>query len=149
VPPLGRTGAWPIAAVKFVTTLVLLRHRFKLTVHGRRERLLLVEEAGVLAFDAVHSEATTTGKEALALLDHPATGDLALTTRQRLLTKARDRLTTALNPTIEAHARHRAVDLEKDHARVRAAGAGVPRVTVDPALPSDIIGLYLLLPSSA
>ncbi|MGO9062087.1 MAG: helicase-related protein [Candidatus Binataceae bacterium] len=147
VPPLGRTGAWPIAAVKSVTTLILLRLRFKLTMHGRRERLLLVEEAGVLAFDAVHSEATATGDEALALLDYPATGDLAPITRQRLLTQARDRLTTNLNQAIEAHARHRAADLERDHARVRAAGAGVPRVTVEPVLPPDIIGLYVLLPA--
>jgi hypothetical protein len=52
VSPLGRTGAWPTAAVQSVTTVFLLRLRYKLTVHGRRERLLLVEEAGAAAFEA-------------------------------------------------------------------------------------------------
>src|ERR1700680_3530106 len=32
-------------------TVLLLRLRFKLLVHGRQEKLLLVEEAGGLAFD--------------------------------------------------------------------------------------------------
>ena len=35
---LGRAGAWPTPAVQSVTTLALLRLRFKLTVHGRREK---------------------------------------------------------------------------------------------------------------
>ena len=52
VPSLGRAGAWPTPAVKTVTTVALLRLRYKLTVHGRRERMLLAEEAGALAWDA-------------------------------------------------------------------------------------------------
>jgi superfamily II DNA or RNA helicase len=50
VPALGRAGAWRTAAVKVATTVSLRRLRYKLTVHGRRERLLLVEEAGALAW---------------------------------------------------------------------------------------------------
>ena len=52
VPPLGRVGAWSTRAVKTLTTILLLRLRHKLTVHARRERLLLAEEAGALAFEA-------------------------------------------------------------------------------------------------
>jgi len=36
--------------------------------------------------------------------------------------------------------------LEADHRRVRAAAQGTPRVTVEPILPADIVGLYVLTP---
>ena len=49
--PLGRAGAWPITGVKTLTTLLLLRLRHKLTVHGRRDRLLLAEEAKAPEFN--------------------------------------------------------------------------------------------------
>ena len=149
ISPLGRTGAWPTATVKSVTTVFLLRLRYKLTVHGRRERLLLVEEAGAAAFEATGHEAIATGGTAQALLDHPATGDLAAIARQRILAQARDRAALILDDAIADYARRRAAELEQDHARVRAAGAGVPRVTVEPVLPPDVIGLYVLLPASA
>ena len=54
VPSLGRAGAWPTPAVKTVTTVALLRLRYKLTVRGRNERMLLAEEAAALAWDASH-----------------------------------------------------------------------------------------------
>jgi hypothetical protein len=149
ISPLGRTGAWPTAAVKSVTTVFLLRLRYKLTVHGRRERLLLVEEAGAAAFEATRSEAIATGGTAQALLDHPATGDLAAIARQRILAQARDRAALILDDAIADYARRRSAELAQDHARVRAAGAGVPRVTVEPVLPPDVIGLYVLLPANA
>jgi superfamily II DNA or RNA helicase len=149
ISPLGRTGAWPTAAVKSVTTVFLLRLRYKLTVHGRRERLLLVEEAGAAAFEAASNEATATAGTAQALLDHPASGDLAAIARQRILAQARERAATILDDAIADYARRRAAELAQDHARVRAAGASVPRVTVEPVLPPDVIGLYVLLPASA
>jgi hypothetical protein len=149
ISSLGRAGAWPTAAVKSVTTILLLRLRFKLTVHGRRERLLLVEEAGTLAFDVSPSEASIIGETALALLDHSATGDLAPVARHRILNQACDRATNAFGDAIAAHARNRAAELAQDHARVRAAGASVARVSVEPVLPPDIIGLYVLLPQGA
>jgi superfamily II DNA/RNA helicase len=46
---LGRVGAWPTKAVQQVTRLALLRIRFKLTIHARKERLLLAEEAALVA----------------------------------------------------------------------------------------------------
>jgi hypothetical protein len=145
LPALGRTGAWPTDQVRTVTTVLLLRLRFKLTVHGRRERLLLVEEAGTLALEANHDAPSLAGEAARALLEHPASGDLAPIARDRLLTQARDRVRTALQTTIADYARERARELADDHARVRSA-AGVPRVSVEPVLPPDVIGLYVLLP---
>jgi superfamily II DNA or RNA helicase len=146
LPALGRAGAWPTAAVTTATTVLLLRLRFKLTVRGRRERLLLVEEAGLVALGAGDGPPIA-GAEARALLDRPATGDLAPGARQRLLARARERVAAALPGVIADHARARGRELEADHGRVRTAGTGVPRVAVEPVLPPDVIGLYLLLPA--
>jgi len=148
VPPLGRTGTWPTSGVKSVTTVLLLRLRYKLTVHGRRERLLLVEEAGTVAL-AAKNDPFLAGEPARTLLEQPASGDLAPGTRQRLLKQAQERIGAMLDGPIAAYARKRAKELADDHTRVRVAGVGVPRVSIEPVLPPDVIGLYLLLPASA
>jgi hypothetical protein len=148
VPSLGRIGAWPTTAVKTVTTLTLLRLRYKLTVHGRRERLLLAEEAGTLAFGGSGAEPVLVGEAARLLLEQPATGDLAPVARQRLVEQARQRIAAALEGPIAAYARERAEALAADHARVRTAAAGSARVTVEPVLPADTIGLFVLVPSA-
>jgi superfamily II DNA or RNA helicase len=147
VPSLGRAGAWPTNAVKTVTTVALLRLRYKLTVHGRRERLVLAEEAGALAFEGAGTQPVLAGEAARALLEHAATGDLAAVARERLVNQARERMATALEGSITAYARERADVLASDHARVRAAAAGSPRVTVEPIVPADVIGLYVLVPA--
>lgn len=147
---LGRAGAWPTAAVTSVTTVALLRLRFKLTVQARRERLLLAEEAQAVALagDAMMA----TGEEARALLEADATGDLADVARTRFLTQALARLETVLPDAVASFARERATALAEDHERVRsadgrrAAGAGGSRVIVEPVLPPDVIGLYVLVP---
>jgi superfamily II DNA or RNA helicase len=147
VPPLGRAGAWPTSAIKIMTTVALIRLRFKLSVRARKERLLLAEEAGALAWQASSPEPVLMAGDVRALLDHPASGDLAPVARQRLLQGAIERIGTALEGSIAAYARERASALAEDHARVGAAAAGSTRVTVEPVLPCDIIGLYVLVPA--
>lgn len=151
VPALGRIGVWPTDAVRAITTLVLLRLRFKLIVHGRREKLLLVEEASVLAFAGNQFGSYTSGDEAFKLLESPANGNLAPAARDRFLAQARDRVQIALGDDgpIAAYSRERAEALLQDHDRVRAAlsqSGGVPRVTVEPVLPADVVGLFVLIP---
>ena len=63
--------------------IALLRLRYKLTIHGRRERLLLAEEAGALAFEGAGLHPVVSGEPARALLEHPATGDLAVVACQQ------------------------------------------------------------------
>jgi hypothetical protein len=147
VPPLGRVGAWPSRAVNSLTTLLLLRLRHKLAVHARRERLLLAEEAGALAFEANAAEPRLVGDAALELLDYAAGGDIAAIARERLVSQARERVAATFSAAIEAHARARADELARDHARVRAALPGVTRVSVEPVLPVDIIGFFVLVPA--
>jgi len=151
VTSLGRIGVWPTTAVEKITTLALLRLRFKLVLHGRRERLLLVEEAGALAFASADFSSYTAGEEAFSLVESPASGNLAESARNRFLAQARERLRSALHNDgpIAAYCRERAAALLQDHDRVRSAMAqtgGVPRVTVEPVLPADVVGLFVLIP---
>ena len=145
--PLGRVGAWPTPGVKTLTTLLLLRLRHKLTVHARRERLLLAEEAGALAFEAAAAEPKLVAEAALNLLEHPAGGGLAPVARERLLAQARERVAGVFATAVTTNARARADELAHDHARVRAALPGLSRVSVEPVLPVNVIGIYVLVPA--
>jgi hypothetical protein len=147
IQPLGRVGAWSTPGVRTLTTILLLRLRHKLTVHARRERLLLAEEAGALAFEANAAEPKLVGEAALNLLEHTAGGDLAAVARERLLAQAWERVAAAFSASVDTYAEARADVLARDHARVRAALPGVSRVSVEPVLPADVIGVYVLVPA--
>ena len=142
---IGRVGAWPTDAVQKLTRLALLRIRFKLTVHARKERLLLAEEAALVALQG--NEIIEKGEDARRLLDTPATSDLAQSARERFIGKARDDLPTLLEGSLSGFVRQRAEDLMQDHARLRAAAGSASRVTVEAVLPPDVIGLFVLMPS--
>ncbi len=142
---VGRLGAWPSPAVERATSVVLLRLRFKLTVHARTERLLLAEEASLVAIRG--GAVAATGEDVRALLDAPAEHDLAPPAKDRVISRAHADLVAALaDGPLADHARARAAALAEDHARVRAAAQGAPRVTVEPVLPPDLIALFVLLP---
>jgi hypothetical protein len=147
VPSLVRAGAWPTPAVKTVTTVALLRLRYKLIVRGRNECMLLAEEATTLAWDASQPKIVLTAEAARTLLDRPAHSDLAQVARQRLIGKAIEQLPAMLDGPVAAYARERAQALANDHARVRVAAAGSARVAVEAVLPPDVIGLYVLVPA--
>jgi superfamily II DNA or RNA helicase len=147
VASLGRAGAWTTTAVKTVTTVALMRLRYKLIVRGRHERMLLVEEAAALAWDAGHAKTLLTAEAARALLDQPAHTDLAQIARQRMIAKAIEQMPEMLDGQIANYALERAKALAEDHARVRVAAPGSVRVAVEPVLPPDVIGLYVLVPA--
>lgn len=144
---IGRVGAWPTAAVQQVTRLALLRIRFKLTVHARKERLLLAEEAALVAVQGTRIEAV--GEEVRELLNAPATADLAPVARDRFIAKAMEELPGLLEGPIAEFVRSRAQELMQDHARLRAASGSASRVTVEAVLPPDVIGLFTLMPGEA
>jgi superfamily II DNA or RNA helicase len=142
---IGRVGAWPTDVVQKLTRLALLRIRFKLTVHARKERLLLAEEAALVALQG--NEIIAKGEDARRLLNTPATSDLAQSARERFIGKARDDLPTLLEGPLAGFVRQRAGELMQDHARLRAAAGSAARVTVEAVLPPDVIGLFVLMPS--
>jgi hypothetical protein len=143
---LGRIGVWPTKSVELLTSVLLLRLRFKITVHGRRERLLLAEEAAAIAFQGEFASPRAEGASALALLEGASTGNLAEVARTRLLNQALERAQAAVPMSIADYARNRAVLLANDHGRVRAAGVNVPRVSVEAVTPADVVGLFVLVP---
>ena len=144
---IGRAGAWPTTAVERLTRIALLRLRFKVTVHARKERLLLAEEAALVA---LHDGAiVASGEDARALLNAPAAADLAPAARDRFVRSAQDDLPGMVTGPIAAFASSRADELAEDHTRVRAAAGWAPRVSVEAARPADVIGLFVLLPGES
>lgn len=142
---IGRVGAWPTSAVQQMTRLALLRIRFKLTVHSRKERLLLAEEAALVALQG--GRIVAAGEAARNLLNTPADADLAPSARDRFIAKAKEDLPGLLDGPLAEFVRSRAEELMQDHARLRAAAGSASRVTVEAVLPPDVIGLFVLMPS--
>lgn len=142
---IGRVGAWPTSAVQQMTRLALLRIRFKLTVHARKERLLLAEEAALVAIQG--GRIVAAGEAARELLNTQADADLAPSARDRFIAKAKEELPGLLDGPLAEFVRSRAEELMQDHARLRAAAGSASRVTVEAVLPPDVIGLFVLMPS--
>lgn len=142
--PLGRCGAWRTRAVTQMTTLMLLRLRFKLITSGRTNRLLLAEEATGIAFGAAPTSILK-GHPALELLEVEATGNLDEIAAVRQLHRAHERL-ASYQDAIGAFAAERGAALSADHLRLTEAARGGASVEVIPVLPADVIGLYVLLP---
>lgn len=143
--PLGRCGAWRTRAVAQMTTLMLLRLRFKLITSGRTNRLLLAEEATGIAFGGIAPASILEGHSALELLEAEAAGNLDELAATRQLQRAHERL-VSYQPAIEAFAADRGAALSTDHLRLTEAARGGATVEVVPVLPADVIGLYVLLP---
>lgn len=141
----GRVGAWPTKAVSSKTRIALLRVRHKLRIHARKERLLLAEEAALVALRGGRVEAT--GEEARKMLDEPATDDFAPIARDRMINDAREELKEMLDGPLADFASRRAEELAEDHARLRSASGSASRVEVEAVSPPDVIGLFVLMPS--
>jgi hypothetical protein len=141
---IGRVGAWPTAAVPQMTRLALLRVRFKLMVRARKERLLLAEEAALVAIRG--GKIVAVAEAARDLLNAPATADLAPVARDKFIANAKKDLPNLLEGLIAEFIRTRAQELMADHARLRAASGSGSRVTVEAVLPPDVIGLFVLMP---
>ena len=141
---IGRVGAWPTAAVSAMTRVALLRIRYKLTFHGRKERLMLAEEAALAALQG--NSIVATGEDVRELLNAPATADLAKIARDRMINAAKADLPDLLAGPLAAFVEQRAAELIEDHARLRAAAGSISRVSVEAVFPPDVIGLFVLMP---
>lgn len=141
---IGRVGAWPTAAVSAMTRMVLLRIRYKLTIHSRKERLLLAEEAALVALQG--DRVVASGDAAREMLNTPATADLAPIARDRMVDAAKADLPGLLSGPMAMFVKERAAELVEDHARLRAAAGSASRVSVEAVLPPDVIGMFVLMP---
>jgi superfamily II DNA or RNA helicase len=149
ISTLSRSGIWISDAVTALTTIAVLRLRHSLDPQNGNAPML-AEEASAIAWQGQDGEVVSVGADAFALLDSPATGEIADSMRRQRLDVARDRV-VGWRPSIEQHARYRAEELSTDHDRVRRATMRADRTTlarihVTPILPVDVIGLYVLMP---
>ena len=141
---IGRVGAWPTTAVSAMTRVALLRVRYKLTIHARKERRLLAEEAALVALQG--RDIVATGEAVRDMLNTPATSDLAQIARDRMIRAARAELPDLLCGPLADFVNRRAAELVEDHARLRAAAGSISRAGVEAVLPPDVIGLFVLMP---
>jgi superfamily II DNA or RNA helicase len=144
-----RCGAIRTAAVQRRTTLLLVRHRFHLMVTARgRQRPLLAEESGLLAFEGSTGAARwLDGDAAERLLAAVPAGNIDPGQAAYFLRQVVDGL-EHLGPRLEEEARARAAALLESHRRVRrqSGGAGGTGDRVEAQLPPDLLGVYVYLP---
>ncbi len=147
-PIASRCGLITTNAVTQKTTLLLVRFRYHLHVkkRGDEPKTLLAEEIITPAFTGTPEKATWLDEElAKSLLDAKPTTNttpsLAKAQLERLISIA-----PSLEPALEKMARERAVDLEDAHNRVREQAKMTGNATVEPMLPADLLGCFILLP---
>lgn len=142
----ARCGIMSTSEVTTRTTLFVVRIRYHLTKAGSSTDTLLVEEIIPLACKgSPDSPDWLEGAEGERLLNAKPDRNLLPTAIQQqlgLLIPALPRYQSAL----ETVARSRAALHLAAHERVREAARVTGRVTIQPVLPVDILGSYLLLP---
>lgn len=145
-PVASRCGVASTTDVTTRTTLVVGRFRYHLQVTGAEAETILCEEIVPLAF--------TGGAESRAWLpSEDAERLLAATPDRNLLQTAINQQLGLLLPLLgriqkdlEAVAADRAKAQLDAHERVREASRTKGRVTIQPVLPVDVLGAYILLP---
>lgn len=147
--PARRCGATFTHAVSERTTLLLLRLRFHILARqvDGNIRELLAEEALLVAFTGPPaSPSWLTEAQAEALLDVEPSANMGDDQKRHMLSRILNQA-QALNPHLEDLARTRGKALLEAHRRVRKAGGlAVRGLDVQPHLPVDVLGVYLLMP---
>ena len=142
-PVAARCGVIRTVAVQSRVTLLLARFRFHLHTAGET---LLCEEIAPLAAtgsaDAPHWLNGEDSERLLAVVPDSNLGQTLIDQQLALLSAALPVWQTAL----QTIASERANVQREAHERVRQAAKTTGRVTIEPVLPVDILGAYLLLP---
>lgn len=144
-PVAARCGVVSTSAVSLRTTLVVARFRYHLRTAGETDTVLSEEVIPVAYSGAAESPQWLGVDEGERLL--------AARPEQNLIKTAVDQQLGILLPTLPrlqealaAVAARRADEQLAAHERVREAARHKGRVTVEPVLPVDVLGAYVLLP---
>lgn len=143
-----RAGAIRTRNVEVRTTLLLLRLRHRIfQTRGKAQTEMLAEECLVAGFTGRPSAPRwLASEEATRLLAAQPSGNLAAGQASHWVREVVDTL-SALTPGLEAIARERADAALAAHRRVRdAAGISGLRFRVEPQLPVDLLGVFILVP---
>lgn len=146
--PGRRAGVTRSAAVHKVTTLLVVRFRFEVTLPGSRKTVTQVaEDAHFVAFTASGEAVTWLPPEQVDdLLTIPPTGNVADSLAHAQLRRALTRL-PGLQRHLEQTGRAKAQQLVTEHRDVRAASRSSGRaVTAELLPPPDVLGVYVFLP---
>ncbi|MER0244935.1 DEAD/DEAH box helicase [Streptomyces sp. HSW2009] len=149
--PARRCGVITTDAVSTMTTLLLVRYRFHLTLPSRHgSKQLVAEDARLLAFEGPARKAQWLSPEqAIALLDVSADGNTKPNLGVRTMTRLLDQLPD-LADHMAGYGDELAAELDASHRRVRAASGEIVRGLSVVAQPhADILGAYVYLPTTA
>jgi superfamily II DNA or RNA helicase len=145
-PVASRCGVISTSAVNTRTTLLVARFRYHLQIAGADAATILCEEIVALACigppDKPQWLTPEEGERLLAARPERNLVPTAIDQQVGLLFTALPKLQQALEPV----ARERAAAQLTAHERVREATRTRGRVTIQPVLPVDILGAYVLLP---
>lgn len=145
-PVASRCGVISTSAVNARTTLLVARFRYHLQIAGADTETILCEEIVPLActgpVDAPQWLTAEEGERLLAARPERNLLPTAIEQQVGLLLPALPKLQVALEPV----ARERAAAQLAAHGRVREAARTRGRVTIQPVLPVDILGAYVLVP---
>jgi len=143
----ARCAALFTSRVEVRTVLWLLRLRVQITLErGGAERTLLAEEALAVLQAGNQPPHPLAPDAARELLAAEAERNMEKALRQRHVQRALDEL-PGLMPAFDALARERAEAILADHRRVRDAARARGSYRVEPILPADVIGTYVLVPA--
>ncbi len=142
-----RSGVIRTSSVSKRTTLLLVRFRYHLVVTREGdERALLAEDVGVLGFEGSPSApAWLSEEDAAALLEATPDANVGADQARHFLSQVIDGF-DAVQPALEEEAIRRGDVLLDAHRRVRDAAHGTGRYHVEPQLPPDVLGVFVLLP---
>jgi hypothetical protein len=142
----ARCGVYEMETVKVATTLCLLRLRHKIEIkRGKNVKNIVAEEALLVGFEGRANAVRMANEKIFALLKDKPSGNLSKAVIERELQKSLDWY-KASAAIFDAIAKEKSASLLADHRRVRDASRDRGEFAVEPSLPVDLIGLYVILP---
>lgn len=149
---VARAGAIFTREVEIRTTIYLLRLRSRLTIRRTqndmtRAQEMLAEEALAVMVNRQGEPELLEKADMLRLMQLPVSKNMADEARTRELSRAVDAL-QQLTPRFDAIAHQRAEAVLADHRRTREAADARGTYSVQPQLPVDVMGIYVLVPDA-
>lgn len=149
---VARAGAVFTKEVTSKTTVYLVRLRSRLTIKRTQSEVqtsneLLAEEAIAVAVDGQGNQQLLSKAEIVTLMQAQVSKNMAPEARARELSQAIDHL-DVLTGAIEQIAKQRAEEVLADHRRSREASDARGSYSVQPQLPVDVMGVYVLVPDA-
>lgn len=143
----GVSAVAPIPGVEGRLAVLLLRLRHHLHLGARGRSLpTLAEEILAVGFTGTPDAPCWLSTELVeTALASPPTANLPESLTRTQATALLDALPT-LSPELDALARRRADELKDAHVRVRAGARASQSVAVEPVLPVDVLGAFVLIP---